>query len=67
VPLHNWFRGGLGDELQAMLELDTGPVVPGHVRNMLAQHRAMTRDNSYRLWSIYVYLLFMQRDRPAMA
>lgn len=67
VPLHNWFRGGLGDELQAMLELDTGPVVPGQVRNMLEQHRAMTRDNSYRLWSIYVYLLFMQRERPAMA
>jgi asparagine synthase (glutamine-hydrolysing) len=67
VPLHNWFRGGLGDELQAMLEQDIGPLLPGQVRNMLAQHRAMTRDNSYRLWSIYVYLLFLQRQRSSMA
>ncbi len=63
VPLHNWFRGELGNELHDMLDGDTGPVMPGHVRMLLEQHRRMTRDNSYRLWSIYIYLLFLQRHR----
>jgi asparagine synthase (glutamine-hydrolysing) len=65
VPLHNWFRGGLGTELETMLENNTGPVAPGHVSIMLDQHRKKTRDNSYRLWNIYVYLLFMQRNTQA--
>ena len=63
VPLHNWFRGDLGTELNEMLDRDTGPVVPGHVRTLLDQHRKKIRDNSYRLWSLYIYLLFLQRHR----
>jgi asparagine synthase (glutamine-hydrolysing) len=63
VPLHNWFRGGLGTELDEMLELETGPLVPARVRTLLDQHRKKTRDNSYRLWSVYIYLLFLQRHR----
>jgi asparagine synthase (glutamine-hydrolysing) len=63
VPLHSWFRGDLGTELEEMLNRDTGPIVPGHVRTLLDQHRKKIRDNSYRLWSLYIYLLFLQRHR----
>ena len=62
VPLHSWFRERLGDELTELLRQNTGPVEPGHIRQLLDEHRRMIRDNSYRLWSIYVYLLFHNRN-----
>ena len=65
VPLHNWFRGELGSELSDMLNGDTRPIVPGQVQTLLEDHRSKKRDNSYRLWSIYVYLLFLQRRKQS--
>ena len=64
VPLHSWFMGRLGDELAELGRRDTGPVEPGHLQQLLDEHRRKIRDNSYRLWSIYVYLMFREKYRP---
>jgi asparagine synthase (glutamine-hydrolysing) len=63
VPLHAWFRDGLGDELEDLLAGDPGPLAAGEVRRLLAEHRAGRRDHGYRLWMVYVYLLW-RRHRP---
>lgn len=65
VPIHNWFRGELGIALQEMLEHDTGPVDNVYCRSLLENHRSRQRDNGYRLWNIYVYLLFRSRYAAA--
>jgi asparagine synthase (glutamine-hydrolysing) len=66
VPLHSWFRGRLGDELVELCRQDTGPVAVSHIRQLLQEHRRKVRDNSYRLWSIYIYLLFRNTYKPAV-
>ena len=58
VPLHAWFRGDLGDELEELLGGDLGPLEPAPVRALLAEHREGRRDQGYRLWLVYVYLLW---------
>lgn len=63
VPLYTWFMGGLGDDLHGMLDGVTGSLERDQVLTMLREHRARVRDNSYRLWNIYVYLLFLQGHR----
>lgn len=66
VPLHAWFRDGLGDELDELLRADPGPLAPPEVRRLLADHRASRRDHGYRLWIAYVYLLWRRhRSWPA--
>jgi asparagine synthase (glutamine-hydrolysing) len=61
VPIHRWFRGDLGRELEALLAASSAPVAAQHVRHMLQQHRAGRRDHGYRLWHLFVYCLW--RDR----
>ncbi len=61
VPLHDWFRGTLGDELRALLEDTTTPFDKRVALDMLAAHRSGRRDQGYRLWGIFVYLTWQQR------
>lgn len=58
VPIHEWFRAQLGDRLQALLRSHSGILNIEAVEAMLAQHRGGRRDHGYRLWSIYIYLLW---------
>ncbi len=58
VPIHEWFRGNLGERLRGMLNTDTGALNRTAVEAMLVQHCAGQRDHGYRLWSIYIYLLW---------
>ncbi len=59
VPVHSWFRDQLGDELMKMLEIDRDiPFERSFVADLLRAHRAQQRDHGYRLWNIYVYLVW---------
>lgn len=58
VPLHTWFRGSLGDELEELLKNHNTPVNEVFVNNMLSGHRKGHRDYAHHLWSIYIYLLW---------
>lgn len=58
VPVHQWFRGAMGTELGRLLEACPGPIDARSAKRLLADHRAGRRDNGYRLWMLYVYLLF---------
>jgi asparagine synthase (glutamine-hydrolysing) len=61
VPIHQWFRENLGKHLEILLADTKSPLSPTHVNNMLAAHRLRWRDHGYRLWGIYVYLLWQHR------
>lgn len=58
VPVHQWFRGWLAIELRELLERCESPLNKSYVESMLAAHDRGTRDHGYRLWSIYIYLLW---------
>jgi asparagine synthase (glutamine-hydrolysing) len=63
VPIHQWFREALGEQLEELLDRHTSPIAPDQVRAMLAAHRQGARDHGYRLWGIYVYL-YWREQRP---
>ena len=67
VPIHNWFRENLGDELKELLFSCETPFNNEVVLNMLAQHQNRGRDNGYRLWSIYIYLLWKENSRNILS
>ncbi len=58
VPIHDWFRKELGQEFEELLAKDSGPINPAEALNLLRQHRQGERDHGYRLWSLYIYLLW---------
>jgi asparagine synthase (glutamine-hydrolysing) len=62
VPIHKWFRQGLDDELKALLVAVDSPVNVKIVDGFIEQHRNKQRDHGYRLWSIYIYLLWKKND-----
>jgi asparagine synthase (glutamine-hydrolysing) len=63
VPIHDWFRGDAGDELEHLLKSVDAPLVPAGVQQLLQQHQSGQRDHGYRLWSIYIYLLWLQQRK----
>jgi asparagine synthase (glutamine-hydrolysing) len=63
VPIHQWFRGPLGEHLGELLGRHDSPLAPDRVRSMLTAHRQGARDHGYRLWCIYVYL-YWREQRP---
>lgn len=60
VPLHLWFRADLGRQLETLLTTVQHPLAPECVRWLLQTHRQGHRDHGYRLWNLYVYLLWRQ-------
>jgi asparagine synthase (glutamine-hydrolysing) len=61
VPMHQWFRGNLGDELVELIAAHPHiPMARSSILSMLDAHRAGHRDHGYRLWGIYVYLLWKE-------
>jgi asparagine synthase (glutamine-hydrolysing) len=62
VPVHQWFREGLGSELKGLLEEVESPLEGDKVIDLINAHRERVRDNGSRLWNIYIYLLWRQRS-----
>lgn len=62
VPVHGWFRGALGDDLAERLAAGPWPFDPTVALGTLAEHRSGRRDHGHRLWQIYAYCLWQDRD-----
>jgi asparagine synthase (glutamine-hydrolysing) len=58
VPVHIWFCGRLGQELERLAHDVESPLHLNSVMEILDSHRKGIRDNGYRLWQIYIYLLW---------
>jgi asparagine synthase (glutamine-hydrolysing) len=63
VPIHSWFRGDLAEVLLDLLGQLNTPLQAASVNQMLRDHRNGRRDHGYRLWNIYIYLLWLNQ-RP---
>jgi len=59
VPVHLWFEGNLGSKLKDLLHTVESPVNRGFVLKLLEQHRNRQRDHGTRLWSLYIYFLWL--------
>ena len=58
VPVHQWFRSGMEEQLRELLADDAGPLEGAEVARLIGQHVRGARDHGYRLWAIYIYLLW---------
>lgn len=56
VPVHQWFRGGLGERLEAALTYHDGFIDSREALALLAEHRSGRRDHGYRLWMLHASL-----------
>jgi len=61
VPLADWFRHQLGEQLEKLLSTyhkDELPINTSVARRMLHEHKLAKKDYSMVLWSIFVYLMW---------
>ncbi|MBL4623534.1 MAG: asparagine synthase (glutamine-hydrolyzing), partial [Flavobacteriales bacterium] len=59
VPISDWFRGEMGEELLRLLNTTKSTVFNKNVvENLYAVHLSGKKDNGHRLWLFYVYLLW---------
>lgn len=60
VPIAKWFREDLGDELESLIKDFKGelPFNKREVLELLDRHRKQVKDFGYRLWLVYVYLVW---------
>ena len=62
VPVHNWFRKGLSDELVNMSHYIESPIRIEFLKKLIHEHKFGARDNGYRLWSLYTYYLWKSQS-----
>lgn len=62
VPIHAWFRGSLGERLVALANEVRSPLSARMIEGLLAAHTKGGRDNGYRLWIPYAYLLWRHHE-----
>jgi len=62
VPIHHWFRNELGSLLLELIEQNRTPLNTPIIRQMLADHQRGKRDHGYRLWNIFIYLIWKDRQ-----
>ncbi len=61
LPVHQWFRESLGEQLGALLAATSSQVLSRmYVLTMLQEHRQGYRDHGHRLWGIYIYLRWQE-------
>lgn len=59
VPVGEWFRGQLGEELKELLASVAAPHInKSAVDALYSEHLSGSRDNGHRLWLFYVYFLW---------
>lgn len=62
VPVHQWFRGGMAEELRGLLYQHNTVLDRPFVEALLKEHQAQKRDHGYRLWNMYIYLLWNSKQ-----
>lgn len=63
VPVHAWFRQGLEIQLEDLLRNTITYINTDFVLQMLREHTAFTHDHGYRLWNIFIFLMWKQSYR----
>ena len=61
VPVGEWFKGPLADELRSRLPDHDAGLSKRYVLNMLAEHASGTRDHGLKLWAIRSYLTSLHK------
>lgn len=62
VPISRWFREELGERLEHLLKISSLTIINlKDIRNLLSSHRQGKADYGYRLWLVYVYLLWREK------
>ena len=56
VPIHQWFKNGLGSQLIELSNSIKTPIKASYIRQMLQDHCNGQRDFGHKLWSIFIYL-----------
>lgn len=57
VPVSNWFRTFLGDQLEDLLSENKDPIFnENKVQQLISSHRNQEEDYSFTLWNIFIYL-----------
>ncbi len=59
APIHHWFRAELGNELEHLIHCAPPLLNKAFITSLLRTHRERKRDHGYRLWQLYVYLLWV--------
>lgn len=60
VPVGEWFRGVLADDMLGLLKSsDQHWIVPGEVERLIREHRAGAIDHGQRLWLLWTYAVWM--------
>lgn len=59
APIHHWFRAELGNELEQLIHSVPALVSKTFMTSLLRTHREGRRDHGYRLWQLYIYLLWV--------
>ena len=63
VPIHQWFRNGLEDKLRSLSASVVSSVDVAAVDALIRAHNFGGRDYGYRLWTVYIYLLWKYKNR----
>ena len=58
VPVHQWFKEGLADDLIGMSREVQSPISHEFLQKLVDEHVKGLRDNGYRLWGLYTYYLW---------
>ena len=58
VPIGDWLRSTLGEELIEFSKNMSGVVDDNFINKLFQEHLNGTRDHSHRLWSLYTYYLW---------
>lgn len=58
VPIHDWFREDLGRRLKALLGESDAPINRTAFHRYIREHESRKRDHGFRLWNLYIYLLW---------
>ncbi|MFA7608042.1 MAG: asparagine synthase (glutamine-hydrolyzing) [Rhodocyclaceae bacterium] len=61
VPIHQWFQGPMGERFDTLIRRQANPISTPAATQLLAEHRSGRRDNGYRLWMLYIYMVLNNR------
>lgn len=62
VPIGTWFQGVLKNRLRQLVETVESPLDGAAVNRMLDLHNRRLRDHGQKLWNIFIYLLWRERE-----
>ncbi len=62
VPVNQWFRSGMEKQLLDLQSTTTSPLNTKGVEKLVTEHKTSVRDHGHKLWNIYIYLLWKNKQ-----